>query len=113
MKVKFKIKFKLLTGYDETYLTKLMSNKKKGKLAESPFTDQMKRMIVEIEGHTDHSIINKYVDNMPTLDSSHLRACYRVASPDVKVTNVFTCPSCGFEEGMEVPFGADFFWPQR
>jgi len=110
---KFKIKFKLLKGEDEVYLAKLMDNKRKGRLQESVLTDQMKRLIVEIEGHTDRKIINKYVDNMPTLDSRHLRTCYKLANPDVKVTNVFTCPSCGFEEGMEVPFGADFFWPDR
>ena len=73
----------------------------------------MKRLIVEIEGHSDRNIVNKYVDNMPTLDSRHLRVCYKLANPDVKVANQFTCPSCGFEEGMEVPFGADFFWPDR
>ena len=110
---KFKIKFKLLKGADEIYLAKLMDNKRKGRLQESVLTDQMKRLIVEIEGHTDRKIINKYVDNMPTLDSRHLRTCYKLANPDVKVTNIFTCPSCGFEEGMEVPFGADFFWPDR
>ncbi len=110
---KFKIKFKLLKGEDEMYLAKLMNNKRKGKLQESVLTDQMKRLIVEIEGHSDRNIVNKYVDNMPTLDSRHLRVCYKLANPDVKVANQFTCPSCGFEEGMEVPFGADFFWPDR
>ena len=107
----FNVKFKLLKGKDELYLTKLMNNKRKGRLQESIFTDQMKQLIVEIEGHSDKAIINQYVDNMPTLDSRHLRTCYSLANPDVKVTNIFTCPSCGFEEGMEVPFGADFFWP--
>lgn len=110
---KFKLNFKLLRGEDEIYLSKLMENKKKGKLQDSTLTDQMKRMIVSIEGHTDASLIRKYVDNMPTIDSRHLRTCYKLVNPDVKVTNQFTCPSCGFEEGMEVPFGADFFWPDR
>ena len=107
------IKFKLLTGKDETYLSKLAQNKRKGKLQETTLTDQMKRLIVSIEGHEDQQIINKFVDNMPTLDSAHLRTCYKLANPDVKVTNEYTCPSCGHQEGMEVPFGADFFWPER
>ena len=110
---KFNIKFKLLTGRDETYLSKLAQNKRKGKLQETTLTDQMKRLIVSIEGHEDQQIINKFVDNMPTLDSAHLRTCYKLANPDVKVTNEYTCPSCGHQEGMEVPFGADFFWPER
>ena len=87
---KFKIKFKLLRGEDELYLAKLLENKKKGKLAESILTDQMKRMICEIEGHKDGSLINQYVDNMPTIDSRHLRVCYKMVNPDVKITNIFT-----------------------
>lgn len=110
---KFNIKFRLLKGKDETYLAKLMSNKKRTKMADSLLTDQMKRMIVSIEGHTDASIIDRYVNNMPTIDSRHLRVCYKMANPDVKITNLFVCSSCNFEEGMEVPFGADFFWPDR
>jgi len=110
---KFKIKFRLMTGKDETWLAKQQQSKKKHKLQESVMTDQMKKIIVSIEGHNDPSIINKYVDNMPTLDSTHIRTCYKLANPDVKVTNEYTCPSCGHEEGMEVPFGADFFWPER
>jgi len=110
---KFKIKFRLLTGKDETWLAKMQQNNKKHKLQDTMMTDQMKRIIVSIEGHTDSDIINRYVDAMPTLDSTHLRTCYKLANPDVKVTNEYTCPSCGHQEGMEVPFGADFFWPQR
>ena len=69
--------------------------------------------VVSIEGHSDRSIIGKYVDNMPTLDSTQLKACYRVASPDVKVSSDFECNSCGFTQEMEVPFNTDFFWPNR
>lgn len=80
---------------------------------ETTLTDQFKIMIVSIEGHSDKSIIGKYVDNMPTLDSRHLKACYKVASPDVKITNNFECGSCGYSQEMEVPFNTDFFWPDR
>jgi hypothetical protein len=75
--------------------------------------DQFKMMIVSIEGHKDPSIISKFVDNMPTLDSRHLKACYKVAAPDVKVKHDFECNSCGYQQEMEVPFNTDFFWPDR
>ena len=110
---KFKIVFRLLKGTDENYLAKLTSNKRKGKLNESLVSDQFKRMIVSIEGHSDREIVNRFVDNMPTLDSRHLRACYKMVNPNVRVIENYACPSCGFEDGMEVPFGADFFWPDR
>ena len=110
---KFKVEFKLLDGKDEQFLTKLATDKKKRKMAETMLTDQFKTMIVAIEGHKDKSIIAKYVDNMPTLDSTQLKACYKVASPDVKISKHFECNSCGYSQDMEVPFNTDFFWPNR
>lgn len=109
----FNIEFKLLDGKDEQFLTKLASDKKKRKMADTILTDQFKQMIVSIEGHSDRSIVSRYVDNMPTLDSTQLKACYKVASPDVKVTSEFECNSCGYSQEMEVPFNTDFFWPNR
>ena len=110
---KFKIEFKLLKGKDEIYLTQLSVNKQKGKLADSSLTDQYKTMIVCIEGEKNQELINRYVNNMPTQDSRHLRACYRLANPDVQIIENFECSSCGHEQELEVPFGADFFWPNR
>ena len=109
----FNIEFKLLNGKDEQYLTKLTADKKKRKMADTILTDQFKQMIVSIEGHSDRSIVTRYVDNMPTLDSTQLRGCYKVASPDVKITSAFECGSCGYSQEMEVPFNTDFFWPNR
>jgi hypothetical protein len=94
-------------------LTKLATDKKKRKMVETVLTDQFKTMIVAIEGHKDKSIISKYVDNMPTLDSRHLKACYKLAAPDVTVKEEFECGSCGHTQEMEVPFNTDFFWPDR
>jgi hypothetical protein len=109
----FQIEFRLLDGKDEQYLSKLIADKKKRKMSETTLTDQFKLMIVSIEGHKDKGIIAKYVDNMPTLDSRHFKAAYKVASPDVKVKHDFECNSCGYSQEMEVPFNTDFFWPDR
>lgn len=110
---KFNVEFRLLDGRDEQTLTKLIADKKKMKMNETTLTDQFKMMIVAIEGHKDKQIISKYVDNMPTLDSRHLKNCYRLAAPDVKVKDEFECRSCGYGQEMEVPFNTDFFWPDR
>jgi len=110
---KFKVEFKLLLGEDEIYIAKMSTTRRKNKMVETMLTDQYKRMIVSIEGHRDQSIIDRYVDAMPTIDSRHLRLCYKTTAPDVKISDNFSCPSCGFEQEMEVPFGADFFWPDR
>ena len=110
---KFVIEFKLLDGKDEQHLAKLTADKKKRKMTETTLTDQFKLMIVSIEGHKDSSIVSRYVNNMPTLDSRHLKACYKVAAPDVKIKNNFECSSCAYSQEMEVPFNTDFFWPDR
>ena len=110
---KFNIVFRLLTGADEAYLTATAASKKKATKVDSILIEQYERMVASIEGHSDRSIIKKYVENMPTLDSRHLRKCYASVTPDVNIKEHFECPSCGHEQEMEVPFGADFFWPDR
>ncbi len=109
----FEVEFKLLRGEDENYLSSMMADKRKRKIIESSLTDQYRRMIVGVQGYTDGTSINKYVTNMPTLDSRHLRLCYKAVCPDVRINNNFVCPSCDHEEEVDVPFGTDFFWPDR
>ena len=110
---KFNVVFRLLNGSDETYLAATVTTKKKTKRGDSVLMEQYERMIVSIEGHKDRDVVRRYVANMPTLDSRHLRKCYKSVTPDVNIKEDFECSSCGHEQEMEVPFGADFFWPDR
>ena len=110
---KFNVEFKLLVGEDEIYIANMSTVRRKKKMNETMLSDQYKRMIVSIEGHTDRAVIERYVDAMPTIDSRHLRACYKSTAPNVQIIEDFSCHSCGHEQEMEVPFGADFFWPDR
>ncbi len=110
---KFTVEVKLLTGKDEKYITQLSKNKAKGGLLETTMTDQYKRMIVSVEGLTERDTINHYVDNMPLRDARHLRLAYKMVSPDIKIAEDFECSTCGHEQELEVPFGADFLWPDR
>lgn len=107
----FTVETRLLTGKDEAYLTQMAQNKKKNKLGDSAMTDQYKMMIVSVEGTTDRSILNQFIDVMPAADSRFLRKAYKTIIPNVKISEDFTCTSCGHEQELEVSFGADFFWP--
>jgi hypothetical protein len=109
---KFEVQFKLLTGEDEIYLSKLATGQSKGTVVETNLTNQYKRMIVSIQGHNERMVIDQFVDNLPTRDSRFLKTCYKLVNPDVKVVDNFSCTACGFEQELEVPFGADFFWPE-
>jgi hypothetical protein len=110
---KFAVEVKLLTGKDEKYIAKLNKNRAKGGLAETTMTDQYKRMIVSVQELTERDTINHYVDNMPLRDARHLRLAYKMVSPDIKIAEDFECSTCGHEQELEVPFGADFLWPDR
>ena len=68
-------------------------------------------MIVAVNEDTTGEAINYVINNIPSLDSRHLRLAYKAASPNVDLSQHFECNECGHEQEMEVPLGAEFFWP--
>ena len=107
----FTVETRLLTGKDEQFLTQLSQKNKKNKRADSTMTDQYKMMIVSVEGETNKVVLSQFVDMMPATDSRFLRKAYKMIIPNVKISDDFTCNSCGHTQELEVSFGADFFWP--
>lgn len=107
----FAVEVRLLTGEDEQYLAKLAQSKKKNKLGDSAMTDQYKLMIASVEGVTDKTTLAKFIELMPAADSRFLRKAYKTIIPNIRITEDFSCTSCGHEQELEVSFGADFFWP--
>ena len=110
---KFEVECRLLTGRDEQYLVELKQNKKKKRLQDSAVTDQFKMMIASIQGVSDKALINQFIEVMPAADARSLRKAYSAITPNVKLKDEFSCTSCGHVQELEVPFGADFFWPDR
>jgi len=104
---KFKIKFRLANGIEESKIAQLILSENK----EFSISDQYKEMILSIEGFSEKEIINQFVDNMPVVDSSHLRICLKYATPSVDISETLTCKNCSHEQEVQVPFGTDFFWP--
>ncbi len=103
---------RLLIGADEQRLAKNMKQKSKIQGHETMLTDQFRTYIVAVNGSTNNRDINTFVNAMPALDSRFLRTTYQGIAPNVDLTQFFSCESCGFEQDMEVPFTADFFWPK-
>jgi len=99
-----------LVGSDEIAMAKKNKNIKS---MTSLVTDQIRYFVVSFNGYTDKKTINLVIDNMTAMDSKHLRNTFKVISPDLQIKDNFECPSCGHEEEMTVPFGADFFWPNE
>jgi hypothetical protein len=110
---KYTVEIRLLTGADENYLAQHMTSNRKNKLPEDTFTSHFKRLLVSIEGHKDREILNAFSENMPAVDSRHLRLVNKLITPNIEIKETLTCKSCEHSEEVDVPFGADFFWPKQ
>ena len=99
-----------LTGQDEI---EMLSEGKAKDITNDLITKQMKRFVIDFNGYNELNTINHVIDNMTAGDAKVLRAAFRAISPDIKMEQTFVCKNCEHEEVMTVPFGTDFFWPDR
>ena len=106
------VEFRLLTGKEETYMLRSAEKRKKKKLAQQLITDQLKLMIVSINGYTDKDLIEQFVDTMALTDVKILRKGAQKVTPNIELRKEFVCDQCGHEDEIEFPFTTDFFWPQ-
>jgi len=106
------VEFRLLTGREETYLLRNAEKRKKKKLEQQLITDQLKLMIVSINGHTEKELLHKFVDTMTLVDAKLLRTAAQKVTPNIELRKEFVCDQCGHEDEIEFPFTTDFFWPQ-
>lgn len=111
-RLKATVTFRLLTGYDEK---KLLGNTKKSRtqLVDKAITTQLSNMLVGCNGVTDPAVLKQLAQNMPSADARYLRRAYKLAAPNIDLTQVFVCDECGHDQDMEVPLTADFFWPDQ
>ena len=108
---KWKIVCRALNGSDEKTLLRISEVKKKNNSSnDSMLFDQLKLMVVSIQGVSDREIIEKALTSLPAKDSRHLRKVYEQSVPDVDLTRNFKCKTCEYEADLEVPLTADFFW---
>tara|TARA_R110000772_G_scaffold40026_1_gene93830 strand:+ start:473 stop:1318 length:846 start_codon:yes stop_codon:yes gene_type:complete len=110
---KVEVCFRLLKGSDERALLQQVENARKKRKDENAVTRQLKQIVVSVNGSEDQSNVNYVIDNMPSMDARHLRTVYKIATPNIDMTQNFACVECDYEQEMEVPLTADFFWPDR
>ena len=109
------VTFKLLNSKDEVDIDgELKATAKFVKSGGSTeITTRLKKMITSLDGKSDRSIINKFIDSeLLSKDSMALRARARELSPELDMTFNFVCSSCGHGERMDVPMTVQFFWPE-
>ena len=109
------VHFKFLTGRDEEEMS-VISERKKAMFAEmqndSLVTSRLARSVVSIDGVSDKNKINIFVDRMPAQDSRKLRTFMDTNEPGIEMKSWMNCPSCGESSEVELPMGANFFWPR-
>ena len=95
--LKKKVKIKYPRVRDE----KLFQNIEEG-------MSQLWRFVVEIEGHTDRTVISKVLEKLPLKDMRFiLRTMNTDFGLDTKIK--FTCTSCKEVSVVELPIDANFF----
>tara|TARA_R110002020_G_scaffold82635_2_gene205000 strand:+ start:2015 stop:2920 length:906 start_codon:yes stop_codon:yes gene_type:complete len=105
---------KVLTSADEKWLMKMSNKKKKTKDAtDSTLSDQMRLYTVTLNGETNKRMLNDFINHMPAGDARFLRNAYAKLSPNLDMTQDFSCYECGHDGELEVPFTAEFFWPKQ
>ena len=110
--LKAQVEMRPMYGVDEKYLTQLAANRKAKKLPSTSTTDQLRRLIVSVNGNTDGTYRESFITNAPARDTRYLRQAYRKVMPNIDLTQEFVCSSCGTETEMAVPLTAKFFWTQ-
>lgn len=108
------VKFRLLNGEDEDYLSKKIQasqkkNKKGGNFSSS-LTERYLRQIMEVKGNRDKLYISKFISAMPISDSLFLREYINEIEPGIDLNYEFEAPS-GETFESEVPITAKLFWP--
>jgi len=108
---KTKIKFRLLTGKDEKEIEKEIKqqNKLLGSQVSPELTTRLRKVITEVDGDSDQSTINQFVNNMLSRDSLFFRQSISKVSPDIDLTQEVEIG--GDVVRVDIPMTINFFWP--
>ena len=110
---KVKLEFKLLTSGEESDVMKEVEGLQKIQ-PDINFLNsyRYKKMILSVNGETQKSAINDFVDNQfLTRDTVVFKKYLNEITPDVDMTYECKCPKCGHSQEVDVPLGTGFFWP--
>jgi len=106
------VTFKLLSGNDEkTISTEIEARKKINKDVSVELTTRLKQMLLSVDGKTEKSYINNFVENeFLSRDSFALREYLIDITPDMNM-NIKITDSNGKNIEVAVPITVRFFWP--
>jgi hypothetical protein len=103
------VKLRILTYGEEALIDDEMEKYPVGVIAPK-ITRKLEAQIVSINGNEDKSEIVKYVQQMPIMDSKHIRTFLKDVEPRLDLNKKTKTPS-GEMIDVNVSFGVDFFRP--
>lgn len=107
-----RVRFRFMTGRDEQEIMKLQERlKKTGMAGNKLITQRLQYAITSVDGITDQSKIQMFVQNMPAGDSLALRKYMDEHEPGIDMTATMDCPHCNEVSEVKLPMGSSFFWP--
>jgi len=115
---KRKVTFQALTESKERKIQHQLEAQKKASRKMNDKTDKqltirLKNTIVSVDGDTDQTTINHFVENeLFAVDSRALRTHINKVIPDMVLTYEFISEETGERRDMLLPMGLGFFWPQ-
>jgi len=106
------ITFKLLNGKDELEIEgEIKAMEKISKVQSSTLTTRFKKMILSVDGNSEKSYINNFVDNeFLSRDSLSFRQHLVKVTPDMDMKTQII-DSTGKETEVTIPVTVRFFWP--
>jgi len=106
------VELKLMTGRDEFKLQNLKNRRKKLKLEETNLTDHIRAVTVSVNNNDSKSVINEFVQHLPSRDAKYLRDIYQKLVPRLELKAFFECEECSYAKEVNVPITVQFFWPE-
>jgi len=104
-----KVKVRPLTFSDELDIDK-MSEKYPAGVTPPVVTWRLNKQIQEINGDSDRGVISSFIENMPIMDSKHIRNFIKENTPALDLNRSVIAPS-GEKVSFNITFGVEFFRP--
>ena len=76
-------------------------------------TTRLKNTIISVQGNTDHTYINQFVESLNVRDSRAIRKYMEDNTPDLDMKQEFNCVHCGHRGEVDIPITVGFFWPDE
>ena len=108
---KVEAEVRLMYGYDEAEIVRKQRSKVKNKDLNSAMTDNLKRIVIALNGIEERAQVETFLEKMPAADARYLRKAVAQLTPTTKMMLDFDCSSCTHSDELEVPITANFFWP--